>query len=262
MSNRIAVLGCSHTAWDQVHYRSDNNGCDWVEYLAQQYPQWQFDNYAQAGHGPLWYDTILKHIATHYEPNYYSAVIVQFTVSGRWFVPSNSYNFLQLPHTNEPKYTTLYEHANYAAWDNTAHRTVLTQHYPHFRGEHRDHKRIKKFTYDLRSIYEWDHTVLEYESNFEQLCERMYAPWIKHWFKWDWSDSVFANDEPSVRFPYRNNIGHNKPFKNWAIERMGLETFVDTCLDNGLHCTETGNQLLAHEYIQHSAIGDYLNSQD
>ena len=261
MSNRIAVLGCSHTAWDQVHFRPDNHGCDWVEYLAQQYPQWQFHNHAQAGHGPLWYDTILKHIATTYEPNYYSAVIVQFTVSGRWFMPSNSYNFLQLPDHTNPEYATQYETANYRALDNTAHRTVLTQHHPHFRGEHSNHKRIQKFSHDLRAMYEWDHLVQHYESNFEQLCEHMYAPWIKHWFKWDWSDSVFAVDDTSERFSQRNNIGHDKPFKNWAIQQLGLETFVDTCLDSGLHCSEQGNLLLAHEYINNSAIGDFLKAQ-
>jgi len=75
---RIAVIGCSHSDAD-YHDR-----ITWSEVLAKQFPNLQFDNYAQGGHGHLHMNMVLNYCLYVADP--YDLIIVGCSGISRWEV--------------------------------------------------------------------------------------------------------------------------------------------------------------------------------
>lgn len=75
---RVAVIGCSHSDAD-YHDR-----VTWSECLAKQFPNIQFDNYAQGGHGHLHMNMVLNYCLYIADP--YDLIIVQCSGLTRWEV--------------------------------------------------------------------------------------------------------------------------------------------------------------------------------
>lgn len=257
---RVAILGCSHTSYDQVCNEPSNNGHDWVQYLSELAPDYEFHNYGMQGHGPLYFDFVLKYLISDVEKDYYDAIIVQYTVDGRWLLPVNIDKYLSYHDCdNMPSFQSEQITDNYTVIRHPSQRLVFTQHGSHSHGSsHHNDKKILTAHNILSGLYDHSGMVVHYEKMFEKTCVNLYSKYFNNFFMWDFSNHVFNDDTESDRFEYRNNIGKNKPFKDWALEQVGKVKFVTEYLDHSFHCTEFGNKVLVNEYLAPSAIGEYL----
>ena len=75
---RVAIIGCSHSDSDYIDRTT------WSEWLALDFPNIQFDNYAVGGHSHVYMSTVLNFCLYIAEP--YDAVIVQCSGLSRWEV--------------------------------------------------------------------------------------------------------------------------------------------------------------------------------
>ena len=76
-------------------------------------------------------------------------------------------------------------------------------------------------------------------------------------FVFDWWD---GNTNDTYNHMERvTNIGQQKSFWHWMIEKYSIEYILENFIDETTHCTPLGNKVLFEEYICNSRIGNYLN---
>lgn len=271
MSNtqkRIAVIGCSHSAYDQVfHSKFPDSGIDWVHYMANKYPHIQFDNYGIIGTGPLYYDMVLKSIINNKGADWYDAIIVQFTVSGRWFIPLNINNMhdidcdLQHDIFAEQQITD-----NYSVYrcttDTKGAMVMITRHgsYVVSVDPLPVKEEIEKMVDQVRANAMENTTQIGIynENMFVKSLDTVYSKVFQNVFYFDFLNGyVPAHAYKSET--KRSNIGHELPFLVWAEKTYGEDFIVSEMVDDSLHCTRKGNEILFDEYLKNSAIGSYLD---
>ena len=262
---RIAVLGCSHTAYDQVLYKEGNDGKDWVHYASDRFKNLEFHNYACQGHGPLYYDTVLKYILTELPENFYNTVIVQYTVNGRWFHPvnvgehfpgHNKIEEIKLEQKDENYYVGRMVPQRLMSTRNQSY--VLTVN-PNNEKDVELSKEVEKYATEL---HQPDGIATMYETAFIKSFSKLYAPHFENAYWWNWSNSFFDEEQDwdFVDERLKNNIDKESSFKEWVISKYGIEYFAKHLIDDSFHCTEQGNKLLLNEYLMDSLLGKHLET--
>lgn len=250
---RIAILGCSHSSYDEVinPVGADDNGLDWIHHMSIDNPHVEFHNYAAQGHGPLYYDFILKYILSEFPDDYYDAVIIQYTVEGRWHFPLCIEN---APYVSSEEITD-----NYVVKRWVSSRLVGTLHHNHVQHVNSEttRKHILMAGKALYSYKDDKKTDLMYEHAFMSTLNKLYGPHFKNIFYFDFLNGYIKelNDQDHSN---RTNIGVLDSFVNWARSVYGEEYLLMNILNDSMHCTSEGNQLLYHQYILNSNIGKYL----
>jgi hypothetical protein len=267
MKKRIAILGCSHTDWQQ----GSRARRGWVEQLAVQFPDVEFHNFARMGHGSLWFDFVLKHLIANYEPDYFSAVIVQLTARGRWLFPlRHSVDKDQwLSHVFKKRPI-----GNYYTHMLKSHRVVTTQHGTFETGSYiRDwehepwaFRTDTDIANDIGKHYQnwhphdnYDNFSLQYEDLFGDTLLKLYRPHFRNFFYFTFFNSYSPKPEEYKEY-HVGNIGPSKPFVQWAIDKHGEEKVVLDMFDNTWHTSQQGEDIFVNEYILPSEIGNYLRS--
>ena len=251
---RVAVVGCSHSAYDQVFFSKDNNGLDWVHHMSIDNPHIEFHNYSEQGHGPLYYDFVLKYILANFPQGYYDAVILQYTVESRWLIPVTDVVASELI----PFHTTQISD-NYILKRFQPPRIVATHGSAHSRSFNESTPDIKITLETLINKYHDKNGLpIMYENAFMSTVDKIYGPHFNNLFYFDFLNGYktqLANtDNPNIT---RSNIDM-VPFIVWASTEYGEEHLVMKLLDSSLHCSAAGNELLYSKYILASAIGKYL----
>lgn len=261
---RIAVIGCSHSSYEQTVNSKDNK--DWVHILADKYPNIQFDNYANIGRGPLYYDFVLKHIITHYPRDYYDAVVVQFTAENRWMIgleqltPStndkNGFNTTYQPSHNYTSYTLTHPHiiatttSVFIYEENNMY--VCPENTPLVCPTHKTKYQTLRETIKLH-YGKTDSIAMFYEKMFVSTLETLYKDKFNNLFYWDWMSGWMNSDEIN-----RTNMSLDGSFIQWAINKFGEEYVVMELLDGTVHCTTEGNRVLVEEYLSNCELKFYL----
>ena len=264
---KIAVLGCSHTAYDQVFYkiglRQGNDGKDWVHYASDRFKNLEFHNYACQGHGPLYYDIVLKYILAELPENFYNTVIVQYTVNGRWLHPVHVGDFFADKNIIEEIQLEQKEE-NYYVGRMHPQRLMSTRHHSYVYGVNRNIEKDVELSKEvgeyMTGLHQPDGIVTMYESSFIKSFNKLYAPHFKNAYWWDFSNSFFTEEVDEKLGGWKNNIDRELPFKEWAIEKYGIEYLAKHLIDDSFHCTEQGNKLLLNEYLMPSLLGKHLET--
>jgi hypothetical protein len=260
MKKRVAVLGCSTSSLDQVRvYSTDNR--DWVHLISNQNTDYQFDNYATAAHGTLYYDYVLKHILADMPEGYYDTLIIQFTILGRWFHPIQGLG----PNLDDPNgiFADEWVTDDYCFKRLNNKRVVSTRGGSHVYAVDRVtdhiHEECVRLENVIKKYHQPDSIATSYEKNFTKIFKNLYAGFFNNVFCWDFACNhgygQFGTDDD---FEYRNDIGHSLPFQSWAIEKYGLEHYAKHMLDDSMHCTKLGNEVLAYEYLADSRLGQHF----
>lgn len=257
---RIAVIGCSHSAYDQVFYREDNNGKDWVHLMSEKFPNLIFHNYATQGHGPLYYDMVLKYIISELPKDYYDTVIIQYTVPGRWLIPVNAAEmYKDINNSEEFRYDDIT--SNYVVVRMQPQRIMATNHRSYVFGTDQSDKKSMKYCKMLEDTISAAYTpngiASMYDRTFYRTFDDIYSHWFNSGFYFDFCDTLGATS-PSAE-NNRSNIGTDVPFQNWVVKTYGIDYLLTDILDDGLHCTEFGNNMLFNDYIMPSLLGTHLS---
>jgi len=255
---RIAVLGCSHTSYDQVNYSTWANGLDWVHHMAEDNPDIEFHNYGAQGHGPLYYDFILKYIISEFPLAYYDAVIIQYTVDGRWLIPVNN-----TEDTTEIKSEQITE--NYIVKRLLSTRIVATHGNFHTTPPI-ENKKIKTQINMASRILEkyrdrYPGLPVMYENMFMDTIDKLYGPHFLNLFYFDFLNG-YSNEIRPTEHERRSNIDISLPFVKWAVSTYGEEHTLMKLLNDSMHCNAEGNRVLYYEYILNSKIGKYLKNKN
>lgn len=255
---RIAVIGCSHTSYDHVRV-TPGPGIDWVHHMANQHKHVKFDNYAHAGTGPLYYDLALKNIINNKGKDYYDAIIVQLTASGRWILPLNvDHTYVDLI---EDIFSCVPITDNYDVYRMYHPFSIITRNGSHVLNSNENKKQtVENLIDSIRREGLSNSTVVgvNYEHMFIKSLTTVYNHIFNDVFFFDFLDGYLP--EHMNNKIMRNNIGHTLPFVHWVSETYSEDFLVSEVLDDSLHCTMKGNQLLCDEYLMNSAIGSYLNN--
>ena len=240
----------------------DPDNLDWINILANLSPGTEFHNFAAEGHGPLWYDWVLKYILLNYPPEHFDTLIIQYTVSGRWILPLDAGVYFSDNQNSHIYFDATYITKNYIVNRCFPQRITLTRNRATAVHIDWNNERLKKkmawISEDLDAIYSPDGLVTAYESHFTRLVKTLYGRFFNEVFCWDFSNTMFNADTVSEDFPWRNNIGWDVPFKNYLTKQYGLEYMAQHLFDDTFHCTAAGNRILANEYLCQSRIGDHL----
>jgi hypothetical protein len=257
VTKRVAIIGCSHSDWQQSEQVPNKVG--WVEQLAINFPHVEFHSFAKMGHGALWYDFVLKHLIDKYE-DYFDSVIVQLTAKGRWIFP--------LRHTAyDEKWLTENRLPNYKIHSLKSNRIAMTQYGsfecalsedPYF---FRQTEKVKPIIDCYTSTIDnnsYDNFSIQYENLFENTLMKLYSNHFKKFFYFTFFNEYKINNT-EFNIAQMGNIGHNKPFVQWAIERYGEKKTVIDIFDNSWHTSKIGEDIFFKEYIMTSNIGKYLS---
>jgi hypothetical protein len=262
---RIAIIGCSHSSYDQVHHGPSKDGRDWIHHISTIAKEFEFHSFAAEGHGPLYYDYVLKQLVITYPADFFDAIIVQYTVGGRWFFPLDSEKF-RVDWVNQNSildFTPEQLSENYTYYRLMAPRISMSRNkataWNVNRYEKKSLQRIKQSESDIDDIYEPDGMVTRYEENFTKLLIPLYKQFFNNIFCFDFSNTMFNAETVDSNFKYRNNIGQVLPFKNFITEKYGIEHVAMHLFDSSFHCSNLGNILLVEDYLANSNLGDYLN---
>jgi len=268
MTKRIAILGCSHSDWQQGP--TERRG--WIEQIATQYPNIEFHSFARMGHGSLWYDFILKHIIANFEPNYFDAVIIQLTAQGRWLFP--------LRHSVEKEKWIVHpfkdrDVPNYITYTLKSHRIVSTQMGSFEAGSYLPDWEHEPWGFRGGPFYEfptqfginytanfpneeYDNFSLQYEDVFGDTLIKLYRPHFNNFFYFTFFNSYSPGKYVEFKKYHVGNIGQPKPFVQWSIDKYGAERTVLDFFDDSWHTSQSGENIFVNEYILPSEIGNYL----
>ena len=261
---KVAVLGCSHTAYDQP-FHSQKLGkhdkqvksIDWVHHMSEDNSDIEFHNYGAQGHGPLYYDLILKYIISSFPKDYYDAIIIQYTVDGRWLIPVNYQNTTEI--------TSQQVTENYIVKRLMSTRVVATHGSFHAIGEINDKKVEEQINMASGILEKYrDQTPglpVMYENMFMNTVNTLYAPHFQNLFYFDFLNG-YQNEIRATEHERRSNIDVGLPFVKWAVSTYGEEHTVMKLLDDSMHCSPDGNRVLYYEYILNSKIGKYLKNKN
>ena len=248
---RVAVLGCSHSAYDQVNFGDHANGLDWVHHMAEDNSDIEFHNYGAQGHGPLYYDFILKYIISNFPKDYYDAVIIQYTVEGRWLIPIGILNY---------EITSQQVTENYIVKRLHSTRVVVTSgnfHTTPYIEDKNIKKQIDRASTTLEKYKDKNGLPVMYENAFIDTLDKIYKPHFKNLFYFDFLNG-YSEEISNTDHKKRSNIGAKLPFIKWALSKYGEEYVLMELLDDSLHCSPEGNYVLYYNYIRNSKIGRYL----
>lgn len=259
---RIAILGCSHSSYEQVMNTPGNK--DWVHMLADLYPDVHFDNYANLGRGALYYDFVLKYIITNYPKDYYDAVIIQFTVENRWLIGLEQINTRQ--NETDGFKVTYKPSENYTTYAMShPHVVTTTPSILIYEENNRyicptEKTKYENFRESMRTYYgKTDTMVMFYERMFVSTLETLYKDKFKNIFYWDFMNGYSPIDNPEFHNVNRSNISTGKPYVLWATEKFGDVYTVMELLDDTFHCSPEGNRVLLNEYLLSTEIKPYLD---
>lgn len=262
MMKRVAVIGCSHSSYDQVVHGPSSDGKDWVHHFSTLADNYEFHSFACEGHGPLYYDYVLKEIAAKYDPKYFDTLIVQYTVGGRWIYPLNDGNTWSPYQNISTDFSATTIEPNYTFYRLFPQRVSLTRNratgWHVNRNDKSNAKKIKNIETYLDEYYQPDGIVTNYESNFSRTLEALYRGFFNHIFYFDFSNTMFNAETKDKDFMYRNNIGWDTPFKNYVTEKYGIEYVAEFLFDSSFHCSKLGNEVLVNEYLTESILADHF----
>jgi hypothetical protein len=262
---RVAVIGCSHSSYDQVFHGPSSDGKDWIHHMSSIAQDYEFHSFACEGHGPAYYDYALKEIAVKYEPKYFDTLIVQYTVGGRWIFPLNIGNMWSPIQNTHTDFNQISITENYHFYRLFPQRVLLTRNrataWHVDRSEYFNKKKIKNIEQYLDEIYQPDGLVTTYESNFAHTMVPLYGQFFNHVYYFDFSNTMFNATTTDKDFQYRNNIGWDKPFKNYVTDKYGIEYVAEFLFDSSFHCSKLGNEVLVNEYLNDSLLGDHLGTR-
>jgi hypothetical protein len=260
---KVAVIGCSHTSYDQVAWGPSKDGKDWVHHFSTLLPDVEFHSFAAEGHGPLYYDYVLKDIALRYPPKYFDTLIIQYTVGGRWIFPLKSGHYFHEGQNQEMEFEAADITNNYKFYRLYQQRVTLSRHRATAwyvdRTDTRRAKTIKNIENSIDGIYEPDGFSTRYEANFCKLLIPLYGQYFNNVFTFDFSNTMFNAETVDENFKYRNNIGKTTPFKNYLTDKYGFEHVAMHFFDSSNHCSKLGNEVLVNEYLIHSKLGGHFN---
>lgn len=260
---RVAVIGCSHSSYDQVVHGPSSDGKDWIHHLSNITDNFEFYSFAAEGHGPLYYDYALKDIVLKYPKTYFDVLIVQYTVGGRWFVPIRSGKYIREGQNQETDFEPLNVTPNYVFYRLRPQRVSLSRNrataWQVDRTSYRMRKKINDIETYFDAMYDPEGLATHYESNFAKLLIPLYGQYFNQVFCFDFSNTMFNAETIDENFQYRNNIGATKPFKNFLTDKYGVEHVAKYFFDSSFHCSKLGNEVLVNEYLIPSKLGEYLN---
>lgn len=259
---KVAVIGCSHSSYDQIIHGPSNDGRDWVHHFSSLIADYEFHSFACEGHGPSYYDYVLKEIASKYEPKYFDTLVVQYTVGGRWMFPLNDNNQWSPQQNITTDFSPTSVSDNYIFYRLFPQRVSLTRNRAtawHVDRKNRSNsKKIKDVELYLDKYYQPDGIVTNYESNFSRTLQPLYESFFNNIFYFDFSNTMFNAETQDKDFAYRNNIGQDKPFKNYVTEKYGIEYVAEFLFDSSFHCSKLGNEVLVNEYLIDSLLGEHF----
>lgn len=223
---KVAVIGCSHS--DTTYIRNN-----WVEQLANKYPNHMFHNYSVVGSGQLDIDCILKHFVKYNLE--YDKVILQFSGNNRWIIPSVGKSkgfddaFINIKLT---------DNLNCYRLDIPRSRSSRIYTRQELKGV------AKGFWSDGRVRPPQDDWV-EDQASYSVGFAHYYSDLLRSTFSIYPYDFIYWTFRPS----HTNNIGQELCAHDW-FEKYHPDSYVETYTDDTLHLNELGNTILLEQYLQ------------
>lgn len=267
---KVAIIGCSHTDW----FQGNKERVGWVEQLSLAFPSIEFHSFAAIAHGPLYYDLVLKHIITEYPENYFDGVIVQLTGKGRWLFPirhtieEEKWIVIPFPTRDVPNYivhslksqrvcNTPNGDGGFMYGSNLREGNEFNF-IPHPLATKAGHIYVsidEDSTYD--PCIDYDNFALQYEDLFIKSLEKIYAKHFNTFLFFSFFNSLTIKNE-KFEEQIVGNIGYDKPFVQYAIEKYGEEKVATDFFDVTWHTNQTGEDVFFTDYILSSDIAKYL----
>jgi len=256
---RVAIIGCSHSDYLD-NSKIDVNFGLWIPMLCERFPNIEFHNFSQGGHGHLYQDMVMKYLRFATSP--YDMYIVQLTGMSRWMVPIKGTSTWWDQADMQGAFTTDRRNIkNYIKYSWLPPRLCnvgvelpryndLQEVYPQHMNQgkntkiHLDLKELENDTGSFRNMAVFHSYLflkeLQFMDNGSMPIFYFTPRTYNHWEEERISD---------------NNL-NLKSFNKWIKEKYNKK--IDDYLDETFHLTLEGNRILFEEYLMPSKLGKKL----